>query len=106
MISTNTLTKRQYKLVRLCRDKWYCRIHHLHFTNGEPSFRIPPRVEQRIRLGEKGKRRGADDNPFVTQKEQDLLDLIQLEEEGMILEIDVREGQPCDLKFSAEVVRD
>ena len=42
----------------------------------------------------------------MTKEEMELLELIQQEEEGVILEIDVREGQPRDVKFAAEVLRD
>ena len=106
MQTIKNLTRRQSKLIRLCREKWYCRIQNLHFSNGEPSFRVPPRVEQKIRLGQQKKPSSTVESPTVTKEEMELLELIRQEEEGVILEIDVREGQPRDVKFAAEVLRD
>lgn len=92
------LTERQRRLINLCRDNPYCRVRNLHFSNGEPSFVVPPVVETQVRLG-CGKTTKAKKDAQLTTEEQELLEVIRQRGEGVVLEVDVREGTPRDLKF-------
>jgi len=92
------LSKRQQKLIQQCRNMRFGRIHNLHVTNGEPSFRPPPRVEKTIRLGRPLSKAKPPPQARLTEQEEDLLRVIREIEEGVILEIVIREGQPCDIR--------
>jgi len=96
------LSAREQKLIRLCRENRYCRIQNLRFCNGEPSFRPPPKVESKIRLGQP-RRNALLPCSDLTELERELLETLRQRRDGTVLEIDVREGQPCDLKFEQTV---
>lgn len=55
-------------------------------------------------MGEKKHERS--ESAELSKEEEDLLDLIVREGEGIIREIDVREGQPRDVKLETPVAHD
>ena len=104
-IRKSALSQQRRRLVELMESEPFCSIAQLQVRGGEPVFQPPPTVIALRKLGAErceNTDRGAD--YLLKCQVIDLLGTIAEIGDGVIEEIEVRNGLPCTVKFVREHV--